>query len=102
MVKHWVARAQLVSRESGASRTPYKPRSGSAWRQSHARHGIVWARGFFMWQSSCFGCVLEMRSAFIEVQPIREDVNAAGAKANTPKRNTMSWRCVAGTMRLLP
>jgi hypothetical protein len=43
-----------------------------------------------------------MRSAFIEVQAIREDVNAAGAKANIPKRNTMSWRCAAGTMRLLP
>jgi hypothetical protein len=50
----WAARAQLVSWERGASRAPFlrildkRPRSGSAWRQSHAGHGIVWARGFYV------------------------------------------------------
>ena len=39
-----------------------------------------------MWHSSCFGCVLELRSAFIEVQAIREDLNARRRKGEHPEK----------------
>ena len=39
-----------------------------------------------MWHSSCFGCVLEIRSAFIEVQAIREDLNARRRKGEHPEK----------------
>jgi hypothetical protein len=39
-----------------------------------------------MWHSSCFGCFLEMRSAFIEVQAIREDLNARRRKGEHPEK----------------
>jgi hypothetical protein len=39
-----------------------------------------------MWNSSCFGCFLEMRSAFIEVHAIREDVNARRRKGEHPEK----------------
>jgi hypothetical protein len=39
-----------------------------------------------MWHSFCFGCVLEIRSAFIEVQAIREDLNARRRKGEHPEK----------------
>jgi hypothetical protein len=39
-----------------------------------------------MWHNSCFGCVLEMRSAFIEVQAIPEDLNARRSKGEHPEK----------------
>ena len=39
-----------------------------------------------MWHSSCFGCFLEMRSAFIEVQAIREDLSARRRKGEQPEK----------------
>jgi hypothetical protein len=39
-----------------------------------------------MWHSSCFGCVLEIRSTFIEVQAIREDLNARRRKGEHPEK----------------
>ena len=42
--------------------------------------------GVFMWHSSCFGCLLEMRSALIEVQAIREDLSARRRKGEHPEK----------------
>jgi hypothetical protein len=38
-----------------------------------------------MWDSSCFVRFLEMRSAFIEVRAIREDLNARRRKGEHPE-----------------
>jgi hypothetical protein len=46
----------------------------------------VWARGSFMWNSSCFGCFLEMRSALFEVRALREDLNARWRKGEQPEK----------------
>jgi len=48
--------------------------------------GIVWARGFLMWDSSCVGLFLEMRSAFIEVRAISEDLTARRRKGEHPEK----------------
>jgi hypothetical protein len=39
-----------------------------------------------MWHSSCFDCFLEMRSAFIEVWAIREDLNARRREGEHPEK----------------
>jgi hypothetical protein len=39
-----------------------------------------------MWNSSCFGCFLEMRSAFLEVRVIREDLDARQHKGEHPEK----------------
>ena len=41
-----------------------------------------------MWDSSCFGRFLEMRSAFIEVRAIREDLNARRRKGEHPENRS--------------
>jgi hypothetical protein len=42
-----------------------------------------------MWNSSCFGCFFEMRSAFIEVRVIREDLNARRRKGEHPEKEIL-------------